>query len=223
MYIHLYITCTIYIEYLSSVLCMYIYIYIYYIILDIYIYIYILYYYIYMYIYIYTYIYIYIYTYIFDHNSKGGGIVLFISEDFPSKLPSIEKNSIETYYVEINRQKIKWLLYCSYNANKNNGHAHLENLDKSLALYSSSYERHIIIYDLNAGSQNTYIKSFCDSFDLTNLIKEPTCFKNPENPSCIDFILLNRLRSFQNSCTLEAGLSEFYKMTFTVMKKSFQK
>ena len=93
-----------------------------------------------------------------DRNSKGGGIVLFISEDIPSKLPSIEKNSIKTYYVEINSQKIKKLLCCSYNANKNNGHAHLENLDKSLALYSSSYEKHIIIYDLNVGSQNSYIK-----------------------------------------------------------------
>ena len=77
--------------------------------------------------------------------------------------------------------------------------------------------------DFNVVPETTYIKSFCDNFDLTNFIKEPTCFKNPENPSCIDLIFTNRPRGFQNSCAIETGLSDFHKMTLTVMKKSFQK
>ena len=77
--------------------------------------------------------------------------------------------------------------------------------------------------DFNVGPENTYIKSFCNNFDLTSLIKEPTCFKNPENPSCIDPIFTNRPRGFQKSCAIETGLSEFHKMALTVMKKSFQK
>ena len=43
------------------------------------------------------------------------------------------------------------------------------------------------------------------------------------NPSCVDLILTNRPRSFQNSCTLENGLSDFHKMTLTVLKSSFAK
>ena len=58
---------------------------------------------------------------------------------------------------------------------------------------------------------------------MTNLIKEPTCFKNPEILSCIDLILRNMPWSFQNSCAIETGLSDFHKMTHTVMKKYFQK
>ena len=46
----------------------------------------------------------------------------------------------------------------------------------------------------------------------------PTCFKNPENPSCIDLILTNCPRSFQNSTVIETGLSDFHKMVVTVMK-----
>ena len=53
--------------------------------------------------------------YTLDRNSKGGGIMLLIRKDFPSKLMSIEKNSIEAFYVEANLRKIKWLLCCSYN------------------------------------------------------------------------------------------------------------
>ena len=33
------------------------------------------------------------------------------------------------------------------------------------------------------------------------LIKVPTCFKHPMNPSCIDVVLSNRARSFQNSAS----------------------
>ena len=42
-----------------------------------------------------------------DRNSKGGGIMLFIREDIPSKLLSTEKNSIEAFYIEVNLRKVK--------------------------------------------------------------------------------------------------------------------
>ena len=149
--------------------------------------------------------------------------MLLFREGIPSKLLSIEKNPVEAFYVEVNLRKIKWLLGCSYNPNKNDIHAHLENLDRSLALYSSSYENHIIKCDFNVETEYTYIKNFYDNFGLTNFIKEHACFENPENPSWSDLILINRPRSFQNSCAIETGLSYFHKMTLTVRKKSFQK
>ena len=55
------------------------------------------------------------------------------------------------------------------------------------------------------------------------LSKTKTCFKNPENPSCIDLILINSPRSFQNSNVFETGLSDFHKLTTTVLKQYFPK
>ena len=52
---------------------------------------------------------------------------------------------------------------------------------------------------------------------------KPTCFKNPDNPSCIDLILTNCSRSFQNSSVIETGLSDFHKLVVTVMKTTFKK
>ena len=46
----------------------------------------------------------------------------------------------------------------------------------------------------------------------------PTCFKNPINPLYIDEMLTNHPRSFQNSLSIDTGLSDFYRMTVTVMK-----
>ena len=54
-----------------------------------------------------------------DRNYKGGGIILYIREDIPSKLVSTESSQVEDFCVEINIQnKKKWLLYCSYNPKK---------------------------------------------------------------------------------------------------------
>ena len=60
-------------------------------------------------------------------------------------------------------------------------------------------------------------------YKLKNLITDPTCYKNPNNPSLIDVILTNRKRSFQYSNTIEAGLSDYHKMIITVLKSEFKK
>ena len=67
------------------------------------------------------------------------------------------------------------------------------------------------------------MKVFCDSYEFKNLIKDATCYKNPENTSCIDLILTNNPNSFQNPGVIETGLSNFYKMTVAVMKTTFEK
>ena len=55
------------------------------------------------------------------------------------------------------------------------------------------------------------------------MINRPTCFKNPEKASCIDLILTNRPRNFQNSCAIEARLSNFHKLVVTIMKTTYKK
>ena len=87
-----------------------------------------------------------------DCSCHGGGIMLlYVRVDIPSKLLSIESLPMEGFYVEINLQKKKWLLCCSYNPNKNAIKSHLENLHKGLALYSSKYKNFIVLGDFNVG------------------------------------------------------------------------
>ena len=42
-----------------------------------------------------------------DRNRNGGGILLYIRKDIPSKLLSIERDLTETFFVEINLHKKK--------------------------------------------------------------------------------------------------------------------
>ena len=67
------------------------------------------------------------------------------------------------------------------------------------------------------------MNDFCNVYNLSNLVKEPTCFKNPDNPSCIDLFLTNCPKCFQSTMTIETGISGFHKMVITVLKTFYKK
>ena len=67
------------------------------------------------------------------------------------------------------------------------------------------------------------LTGFCDTFGLKRLVKDATCYKNPENPSSIDLIVTNNPRSFQNSGVIETVLSDFHSMVVTIMKTFFER
>ena len=46
---------------------------------------------------------------------------------------------------------------------------------------------------------------------------------NPEKPSGIDLLLTKQFKCFRSSSVVEIGLSDFHKMTVTVMKTTFEK
>jgi len=62
-----------------------------------------------------------------------------------------------------------------------------------------------------------------NQYNAKNLVRDKTCFKNIENPSCVDLFITNSYRSFQNTKVLSTGLSDFHKMAITVLKTKFKK
>ena len=159
-----------------------------------------------------------------DLNAHGGGILLYVQKDIPSKLLLVEENLIEGFFVELNLQnKEKWLLSCSYNRKKTSLSNHIAELSKNLDLFATKYKRLLFLGDFNAGMEDSSIKTFYSNFILTSMINKPTYYKNPDKPTCIDLILTNCPGSFQNSCVIETVLSDFHKMIVTVMKTSYWK
>ena len=130
---------------------------------------------------------------------------------------------IEAIAIEINLKKKKWLLVSSYNPHKSMIQIHLNSISKQLDVLYKRYENFIIIGDLNSEISEEALCDFCCVYGLKNLVKNPTCFKNIDHPSCIDLILTNKSGSFQNTLVIETGLSDFHRLTVTVMKVNFQK
>ena len=55
-------------------------------------------------------------------------------------------------------------------------------------------------------------------FNLENIVKESTCFKNSSKPSTIDLFLANNSSYFQNTKTFFTGLSDFHKLVTATLK-----
>ena len=76
----------------------------------------------------------------------------------------------------------------------------------------------IIIEDFNVEGYDSAISVFSDTYDLKSLIKESTCYKNPNKPSSIDLILTEKPH-----CVMETGFPDFDKMAVTVVKTFMKK
>ena len=98
----------------------------------------------------------------------------------------------------------------------------LDALSKLIDKYSNNYDNIVIIGDFNLEIDNDNIENFLQAYDLHSLIREPTCFKSSP-PKCIDLILTNRKHNFIHSTTIETGLSDFHKLTSTILKTEFIK
>ena len=82
----------------------------------------------------------------------------------------------------------------------------------------SKYDNLLLLGDFNSTVSEEAMKNFCEMYDLKNLIKTPTCYKNPDNPTSIDVMLTNRKSCFENSIAIETGLSDHHMMTISVLK-----
>ena len=81
----------------------------------------------------------------------------------------------------------------------------------------------LVIGDLDSEISEMAMSEFCETYNLQNLVKDPACYKNPSKPTCIDLILTNFPKSFQHTKTIETGLSDFHKLTSTVLKTHFSR
>ena len=147
----------------------------------------------------------------------------YIKEDILLNLLATDKEPIESLYVKLNIRNEKYLINCSYNPHKTMIKNHLATLSNFLDLHSSKYKKMLILGDFNIGIDEPHMKSFCETYNLTNLIKQLTCYKNPDNSACIDLILTKYSRTFQSTFVIETELSDFHLMTLTIMRKTFKK
>ena len=87
----------------------------------------------------------------------------------------------------------------------------------------TTYDNLLLLGDFNSETSEFIMKEFCEMYNLQNLIKDPTFYKNPSNPSSIEVMLTNSPKSFLNSTTIKSGLSDHHKLTISVLKSFFQK
>ena len=92
-------------------------------------------------------------------------------------------------------------------------------LDNSIG----NYDDILLLGDFNSEFSELCLNDFCDIYNLKNLVKEPTCYKNRQHPSCNVLFLPNGPKTFQCTTIVETGISDFYKLVITVLKTFHKK
>ena len=114
-------------------------------------------------------------------------------------------------------------MFGSYHPPNQSDDFYFYEVGKAYDLYNRYYEKVLLTGDFNAEETESCIKSFFSQYNLKNLVKDKTCFKNTDNPSCIDLFLTNSPNSFQHTTTISTGLSDYHKLIVTVLKTTFVK
>ena len=150
---------------------------------------------------------------------------MFVSEGIPSKLVSKHTlpDDMEGMFIEINLRKTKWLILGTYHPPNQPDDYFFKAVGNTLDQYLKTCEKFLLLGDFNAEDTEPIISEFLEQYEAKNIMKNKTCFKNSDRPTCIDLFLTNSPHSFQNTMTISKGLSDFHKMIITVLKSSFLK
>ena len=128
--------------------------------------------------------------------------------------------------VPLGLRKNKFLLVGTYHSKHpvygTNDYDYFEQIGFALDVYSN-YDKFLLAGDFNVQIGENSIDDFLDEYGGKNLVKDFTCFKSRDNPSCIDLFLTNSCYSFQCTQTISTGLSDFHEMIVTVLKTTFPK
>ena len=159
-----------------------------------------------------------------DRNKHGGGILIYVRDNIPSKLLNEFQppNDIEGLFIELNFRNNKWLLFGSYHPPNQCSKYYFSEVGITLEKYQSKYDKYVLVGDFNREETEPVLDNFMVDFGLNNIVKDKTCYKNRDNPKCIDLILTNKRRMFQNTTTIDIGISDFHKMVLTSFKSKYE-
>ena len=134
-----------------------------------------------------------------DRNRNGGGLMTWdVWDDIPGKILTKHNlpEDIEASFIELKFHECKWLLCATYRVPSQNHNYFFDNIDKCLDVYYT-YERVALAGNFNAQlGEKLFDNQHEHKHELTSINRNPTCYKNLNNPSCIDHILTNSPKIF---------------------------
>ena len=158
-----------------------------------------------------------------DRNAHGGGLVCYVKETIPHRNRadiSINDNGIESIVIQIKTSSRNMFFLHIYKP----PNVHVNFLSNALEIMLnkclSESETVYVIGDLNINFANSAnnLSEICDTYDLKQLIKDPTCFKSINNPTILDIILTNSPKSIKQTVNLSIGISDFHNYVSAALK-----
>ena len=130
--------------------------------------------------------------------------MVFIRKELLAKrLENFENKSTETIYIELLISKRKWCIIFTYRPPKYDKKVFFQEISKIISQAINKYDNILVAGDLNidvSGSKeliDNHFSELIDTFNLTNLVKTPTCFKTTWG-TLLDVILTYKSKKLTN-------------------------
>lgn len=150
-----------------------------------------------------------------DCTSSSGGLLIYLRSDLPQRrLENIECNSngIESLCIEIIVGKCKTIIACVYKHPKVANEIFKDCMSEMADKLLISCQDLILLGDMNCcPNKSNTIKDFCDMYDLSNIIKDPTCHKG-QTPTLLDVILVSNPKRYAGVLNSICNLSDFHNI-----------
>ena len=113
-----------------------------------------------------------------DHIANGGGGIIFVRDDIQCKQMNTHKiiDNFECIFFEVKLRKQKLAFCRGLQSWKRKDF--LNHLGTSLNLYIGKYDNKFLVGAFNSEVTEREMAEFCETYSLTNVIKEPTGLTN---------------------------------------------
>ena len=158
-----------------------------------------------------------------DRSGHGGGIIAYVRSDLPSRQRSdLEMKCLESIVLESTIAGRKWAIVCAYRPPTLQNSTFTDDFTVALDRIHVHFDNIIVVgdlnYDLTQPAKCEPLRSVCDIFDFSNVVKQPTCFTKNAPPSLVDVILTNRPTLLYNVTNFSSGISDWYNLISVVIK-----
>ena len=93
-------------------------------------------------------------------------------------------------------------MFGSYHPPSQSEEYYFNKVSSSLDMYIPTYDNFLLTGDFNSEDSEPELCAFLQKYGAKTIQTENTCFKNIDNPSCIDLFLTSSPMSFQNTTVL---------------------
>ena len=157
-----------------------------------------------------------------DNTARSGGIVVYVRDCIANSCGKIQINEklLECLSVDIIVDKNRYTVIAMYKNPKCQNNYFEQKFEHIYDRLTEIGSNTILLGDLNFNmlQNDCLLHDLCDRYDLTNIVKKPTCYKS-ENASLIDVILVSNKNIFMNTFVHDIHISDVHFMIGTVMRK----
>ena len=160
-----------------------------------------------------------------DRFAHGGGILAYVRADLPSRRrPDLETATVESIVIETTVCDRKWAILCCYRSPLLSDNVFTSDFTVFMDKLHVHFDNIIVIgdlnYDLSVPTKSKALKSVCDVFDLSSLVKQATKTAPPSLIYIyyIDVILTNRPTLLCHVTNVACGISDWHNWISVVIK-----